>query len=147
MSELAPPNGRPAMNRRADLRTIDVLIDRDAIRGGIGAEQPWRFYDLGHGYRTYDFFDQCPHRMACAKCAFYRRKDSTKPLLVEGKTGLLRLKQEVPLTEAVVAAVDDGVTAFDRLLTQLADVPTPAGPTPRQLEKGVASEPTEVRRA
>jgi hypothetical protein len=60
---------------------------------------------------------------------------------------LLRLKQEIPLTEAEVAAVDDGITAFEKLLTQLADVPTPAGPTPRQLEEHAASEPTQVRRA
>ena len=50
--------------------------------------------------------------MACAKCVFYRPKDSAKPLFIEGKGGLLRLKQEIPLTEAEVAAVDDGVTAF-----------------------------------
>ena len=85
--------------------------------------------------------------MACAKCAFYRPKESAKALFIEGKTGLLRLKQEIPLTEAEVAAVDDGVAAFDQLLTQLVDVPTPAGPTPRQLEEHAASEPTQVRRA
>lgn len=130
-----------------NLRTIDVLIDQDAVRRGVAVGEPWRFYDLGHGYCTYDFFDQCPHRMACAKCAFYRPKDTTKPLLIEGKTGLLRLKQEIPLTEAEVAAVDDGVAAFDVLLTHLADVPTPAGPTRRQLEEDAASEPTAVRRA
>jgi hypothetical protein len=130
-----------------NLRTIDVLINQDAVRRGVAAGESWRFYDLGHGYCTYDFFDQCPHRMACAKCAFYRPKDGTKPLLIEGKTGLLRLKQEIPLTEAEVAAVDDGVAAFDTLLTHLADVPTPAGPTPRQLEEDAASEPTTVRRA
>jgi hypothetical protein len=130
-----------------NLRTIDVLIDQEAVRAGIADGEPWRFYDLGHGYCTYDFFDQCPHRMACAKCAFYRPKDRTKPFLIEGRGGLLRLKQEIPLTEAEVAAVDDGITAFDKLLTQLADVPTPGGPTPRQIEEHAASEPTQVRRA
>jgi hypothetical protein len=130
-----------------NLRTIDVLIDQEAVRSGAAAGEPWRFYDLGHGYCTYDFFDQCPHRMACAKCAFYRPKESAKPLFIEGKTGLLRLKQEIPLTEAEVAAVDDGVVAFDKLLTQLVDVPTPAGPTPRQLEEHTASQPTQTRRA
>jgi hypothetical protein len=65
---------------------------------------------------------------------------------VVGKTGLLRLKQDIPLTEAEVAAVDDGVATFDMLLTHLADVPTPAGPTPRHLEEHRASEPTQVRR-
>lgn len=84
--------------------------------------------------------------MACAKCAFYRPKDSAKPLLIEGKTGLLRLKQEIPLTEAEVAAVDDGVAAFGKLLTHLVDVPTPAGPTPRELEEDATTAPTTVMR-
>ena len=130
-----------------NLRTIDVLIDRDAVRAGAADGQPWRFYDLGHGYCTYDFFDQCPHRMACAKCAFYRPKGSAAALFVEGKAGLLRLKQDMPLTEAEAAAVEDGVIAFDQLLTQLADVPTPAGPTPRELHDRATSEVNEPRRA
>ena len=37
------------------------------------------------------------------------------------------------LREEEIAAIDDGVAAFDHLLAQLADVPTPAGPTPIQL--------------
>ena len=45
------------------------------------------------------------------------------------------------------AAVDDGVTACDHLLTQLADVPTPAGPTPRQLQGDVAPAAIDKRRA
>jgi integrase len=130
-----------------NLRTIEVLIDQEAVRAGAASGEPWRFYDLGHGYCTYDFFDQCPHRMACAKCTFYRPKASATPLFIEGKTGLLRLKQEMPLTDAEVAAVDDGLAAFDTLLTHLVDVPTPAGPTPRQIEEQAASEPTQVKRA
>ncbi len=85
--------------------------------------------------------------MACAKCAFYRPKEGAKALFVEGKSGLLRLKQEIPLTEVETAAVEDGVTVFDRLLGQLDDVPTPAGPTPRQLRDGGESVATSVRRA
>ena len=54
-----------------NVRAIEVLIDRDVVVSGKAAEEPWKFYDLGHGYCTYDFFDQCPHRMACAKCGFY----------------------------------------------------------------------------
>lgn len=30
--------------------------------------------------------------------------------------------------------IDNGVAAFEKLLSQLADVPTAAGPTPRQLQ-------------
>jgi hypothetical protein len=39
-----------------------------------------------------------------------------------------------PLTEDERAAVDDGNAALDQLLDRLADIPTPAGPTPRQLD-------------
>jgi hypothetical protein len=52
---------------------------------------------------------------------------------LEGKDNLLRMRQEIPLNDAELAAVDDGLAALERLLDQLADVATPAGPTPRQL--------------
>jgi hypothetical protein len=71
--------------------------------------------------------------MACAKCSFYLPKDSTKAQLLEAKANLLRLRQEIPLAEAELAAVEEGVVAYERLLATLADVPTPGGPTPRQL--------------
>jgi hypothetical protein len=72
--------------------------------------------------------------MACAKCSFYVPKGSSLEQIIEGKANLLRMKQELSLTEEEVAAVDDGLTALDTLQEKLADVPTPAGPTPRQLE-------------
>jgi integrase len=122
---------------RRNVRRVEVLLDQDAVRDGAAAAgAPWRFYDLGHGYCTYDFFDQCPHRMACAKCAFYRPKGSTAAQLLEGKANLLRLQQEIPLTEEERAAVDDGLAALEHLCAQLAAVPTPAGPTPRDLGRG-----------
>ncbi len=69
-----------------NLRLIDVLIDQDAIKSGAAAAgQPWRYYDLGHGLCTYDFFDTCPHRMACAKCSFYVPKGSSREQIIEGK--------------------------------------------------------------
>jgi hypothetical protein len=117
-----------------NLRMIKVLVDQEAVTSGAAADgEPWRFYDLGHGYCTYDFFDQCPHRMACAKCAFYVPKGSAQAQVLEGKANLQRLFQEIPLTDDERAAVEDGVAAYDRLREQLANVPTPAGPTPRQL--------------
>jgi hypothetical protein len=52
-----------------NIRTIEVLIDRDAVASAAAASgQPWQYYDLGHGFCSYTFFEQCPHRMACAKC-------------------------------------------------------------------------------
>jgi hypothetical protein len=120
---------------KLNLRAIEVLVDQEAVRSGKAANEPWKFYDLGHGYCTYDFFDQCPHRMACAKCSFYMPKNSSKSQLLEGKSNLLRLRQEIPLSDEEVAAVDDGIEAMDGLLRKLADVPTPSGRTPRQLDE------------
>ncbi len=68
-----------------NLRAVEVLIDQDASRTGRAAAEDRKHYDLGHGYCTYDFFDQCPHRMACARCSFYVPKDSSRALLLEGK--------------------------------------------------------------
>ncbi len=110
-----------------------MLVDQESVRNGRAVTEPWKFYDLGHGYCTYDFFDQCPHRMACAKCSFYLPKESTKAQIIEAKTNLLRLRQNIPLAEAELSAVEEGLTAYEQLLAKLADVPTPAGPTPRQL--------------
>ncbi|WP_218034467.1 hypothetical protein [Acrocarpospora corrugata] len=102
-----------------NVRTIEVLVDRDAVANGAAAVGgPWQYYDLGHGFCSYTFFEQCPHRMACAKCDFYTPLDDER------------------------AAVDDGQAALNKLLDQLADVPTPAGPTSRQ----VGTQPTQTLR-
>jgi hypothetical protein len=82
----------------------------------------------------------------CQVCLLPTEGQREGALFIEGKTGLLRLKQDIPLSDAEAAAVDDGVTAFDTLLTQLVDVPTPVGPTPRQLTDRAESEPTTIRR-
>lgn len=117
-----------------NLRTIEVLIDRDAVTAGApGDGQPWQHYDLGHGWCSYSFFEQCQHRMACARCDFYTPKGSTKAQLLEAKNNLQRMLAAIPLTDDERAAVDDGHTAVEALLARLADVPTPAGPTPHQI--------------
>jgi hypothetical protein len=117
-----------------NIRTIKVLLDRDAVASGAAAAgQPWQHYDLGHGYCSYTFFEQCPHRMACAKCDFYTPKDSTKAQLLEARDNLQHMLTSIPLTDEERTAVDDGQTALDSLLRRLADIPTPAGATPREL--------------
>jgi hypothetical protein len=116
-----------------NLRAIEVLVDQELVRNGRAVTEPWKFYDLGHGYCTYDFFDQGTHRMACAKCSFYLRKDATKEQLLEAKANLLRLRQDIPLADAELSAVEDGLTAYEQLLAKLVDLPTPAGPTRRVL--------------
>jgi hypothetical protein len=99
-----------------NLRAIEVLIDRESVRNGRAVTEPWRFFDLGHGYCTYDFFDQCPHRMARAKCAFYLPKDSRKAQILEAKTNLLRLREDIPLADAELSAVEDALAAYEQLL-------------------------------
>jgi integrase len=108
-----------------NIRAIEVLIDQDVVRKGLAAQEAWKFFDLGHGYCTYDFFDQCPHRMACAKCSFYVAKESTRAQILEAQTNLLRLRQEIPLSEPELAAVKEGLAAYERLIANLRDVPTP----------------------
>ena len=117
-----------------NVRTIEVLVNRETVTSGAAAAgEPWQHYDLGHGYCTYTFFEQCPHRMACARCDFYTPKDSSKAQLLEAKDNLQRMQTTIPLTEDEQAAVEDGHAALDKLLQRLADVPTPAGTTPRQI--------------
>lgn len=117
-----------------NVRVIEVLLDREAITSGAAADgRPWQFFDLGHGFCTYSFFEQCPHRMACARCDFYVPKESTAAQLLEARANLQRMLLEIPLTDDERVAVEDGATAVEQLLERLSDVATPAGPTPREL--------------
>ena len=127
-----------------NVRTIEVLLDRDAITSGqAAAGGPFEFYDLGHGYCTYSFFEQCPHRMACARCDFYLPKESSAAQLLDAKHGLQRMLVDVPLTDTERAAVEGDRQAVNRLIDLLADTPTPAGRAPRELgEKACLARPT-----
>lgn len=121
---------------KRNLRTVEVLIDQDAITTGtVTNGEPWKYYDLGHGLCTYDFFSQCKHRMACAGCGFYIPKGSSKAQIIEAKGNLERMLQEIPLTEDEQFAVTEGIEALTKLKAKLADVPTPSGQTPKQLEE------------
>ena len=60
-------------------------------------------------------------------------RTSSKALLLEGKENLLRLRQEIPLSDDELRAIDDGIAAHDELVAKLADVPAPDGMTPRQI--------------
>ncbi len=108
-----------------NVRAVEVLIDQDAVRRGNPPNEPWKLYDLGHGYCSYDFFDQCPHRMACARCDFYVPKESSKAQRIEAKANLLRLTQEIPLNEDEMRAVEDGIAGHERLIAKLVSCPTP----------------------
>lgn len=125
-----------------NVRTIEVLIDQAARRvSRNGPEEPWQYYDLGHGYCTYDFFDQCAHRMACAKCSFYEPKDSTRMQALEAGGNLKRMLQEIPLTETEREAVEDGARLMDALAAGLEQVPAPDGRTRQQIEAAAGGSP------
>jgi integrase len=118
-----------------NVRAIEVLIDQDTLKQAAAAGEPWRFYDLGHGLCAYEFFDQCAHRMACARCDFYRPRESSLVQLLEAKTNILRLLQEIPLTDDERSVVVGDLAAIDRLTARLADRPTPSGQTPAELRR------------
>jgi hypothetical protein len=83
-----------------NVRTIEVLVDRDAVASGAAATgEPWQYYDLGHGWCTYSFFEQCQHRMACARCDFYTPKNSSKAQLLEAEENLQHMLASIPSTE------------------------------------------------
>ena len=129
-----------------NLRTISVLVDGDAVRSGAAVRgEPWRYYDLGHGLCTYDFFDQCPHRMACAKCTFYVPKASAKAQALEACTNLTSMLQEIPLLEEERAAIEDGLDAMSMLADGLRDTAAPDGRTPGEIaasrERGEERQP------
>lgn len=117
-----------------NVRTIEVLIDRDAVNDGAPSNgEPWQHYDLGPGWCSYSFFEQCQHRMACARCDFYTPKGTSAAQILEAKDNLQRMLTAIPLTDNERAAVEDGQQTMDSLLARLADIPTPAGPTPHQI--------------
>ena len=118
-----------------NVRTIQVLIDRESILTGAaaGGEQPWKYYDLGEGYCSYDFFAKCPHRLACARCPFYVPKQSTRGQLLAVKEGIDQMLEQLDLTEDEREALEGDRDVLTALTERLSTVPTPAGPTPEEL--------------
>src|SRR5262249_59143856 len=93
-------------------------------------------------YCRYEFFAQCPHRLACARCDYYEPKDSEEVLILEAEGNLVRLRQDLLLTEEEREAIDGDVAAFQRLRSRRWDTATPSGATPRQMEHGQGLGPS-----
>ncbi|GAA1331686.1 hypothetical protein GCM10009660_05340 [Catellatospora bangladeshensis] len=98
-----------------------------------GGEQPWKYYDLGDGYCTYDFFAKCQHRLACARCSFYLPKQSSAGQLLSIKDGVEQMLERLTFTDDEHAALEGDRDALTTLAERLANVPTPTGPAPEQL--------------
>ena len=74
--------------------------------------------------------------MACARCDFYLPKESTEAQLLQAKGSILRMLQEIPLTDEERAAAEGDLQAIEHLTASLAHEPTPSGQTPAQLTAG-----------
>jgi hypothetical protein len=68
--------------------------------------------------------------MACARCDFYVPKDSDRGLWLQTRDSLLKMLQEIPLSDEERAAVDGDVQALEHLLQKLPSVPTPSAVRP-----------------
>ncbi|CAA9457642.1 MAG: Phage integrase family protein [uncultured Rubrobacteraceae bacterium] len=118
---------------RFSTHTLRHLRLTDLAHAGWEIHEIATFAGHRHTDTTNDFYATCPHRMACPGCSWYVPKESMKAQLLEGKANLLRCQEELTLSEDEAAAVDEGIRLHKKLLDRLSDVPTPAGPTPREL--------------
>jgi hypothetical protein len=124
-----------AAQGRLDYRVFVFANVRDDSEypAAAGGEQPWKYYDLGEGWFTYNFFAKCPHRLAGARCPFYLPKQSHAGQLLAVKDGIQQMLEQLELTDDERAALEGDHDAVAALAERLADVPTPAGPTPNEL--------------
>jgi len=122
-----------------NLRMVSVVVD-----GKPGPSDPVFHYDLGHGFCTNPAYAACAHRMACAKCDFYEPAESFAKTLARQADRYNRMLQQLDLTEDERAAATGDAEAVGRLLTRLADQPTPdrAAPSCATLDAGRGGRPT-----
>lgn len=111
---------------KQNVRRMEVLLDVDAIESGRAAQgASYKYYDLGHGYCTYNFFSECPHRMACVKCSFYLPSGSDAARLLEARNSNQRLLEEITLREDEIAAASGDAAAIAELARKLELLPSP----------------------
>ncbi len=111
-----------------NLATVEVLLDLEALAAG---EKRVVYYDMGWALCSNPMWWQCKFRMACVRCDYCVHGDQA--VLVRSKEGIHRMREDIPLTEDEKKALDGDEEALDALIERNADVPTPAGPTPREL--------------
>jgi integrase len=98
-----------------NVRTIDALVNREKLRGQTDAAAHGLYYDLVHGWCTNEFFAQCPHRLAGARCPFYVPKDSAEVHVLAAEGNLIWLRQDLLLTDAERLVIDGDVAAYRAL--------------------------------
>ncbi|WP_307672391.1 hypothetical protein [Streptomyces sp. V4I2] len=87
----------------------------------------------GRGLLQLRLLAKCPHRPACARCPFYVPKQSARGQLLAVKDGIDQMLEQLDLTDDERDAREGDREAVTALAERLADTPTPAGPTPREL--------------
>jgi integrase len=133
-----------------NVRTIEVLIDREAAENGTAAAggamavlRPRARVLQLHLLRAVP----APDGLRQVRL-LHAPKDSSKALLLEAKDNLQHMLAAVPLTDDERAAVDDGQAALDKLLGRLADAcrayAPPARP-PRRRAAAPADPPRPAR--
>lgn len=116
---------------------VRSYLDINAIITGTAASgTSWRYTEVAEGYCTYPFYAECPHRLVCAHCSYYvSTEEETQPSQFERDQYTLQLLQELKISAAEWAVTRNKQGAAQRLREALVDIPTPAGPTPRQLQQ------------
>jgi integrase len=95
-------------------RYVSVLYDRQAPSG-----DPPLLYDLGHGWCTNEAFASCTHRMACAKCDFYRPDKELRARVEQQSARYVRFLQRLDLTDDERAAVAADEAAARKLVQSI----------------------------
>lgn len=109
-------------------RLVQVIVDPAAVTKG----EPAMFYYLGDGaYCANPAWASCPHRMACLKCPMYVAKEPAQ--LIGARDGILRLLQEVPLTDEEKSVAEGDVKALNRYIENRKHVPPPPVPNERYI--------------
>lgn len=116
---------------------VRTYLDINAIITGTATSgTPWRYTEVAEGYCTYPFYAECPHRLVCAHCSYYlSTEEETQLSHFERDQHTLRLLQDLTISAAELAVTENKQDAAQQLREALVDVPTPAGPTPRQLQQ------------
>lgn len=75
----------------------------------------------------------CHRAVACVRCPFYLPKQSNAGQLLAVKDGIEQMLEQLDLTDDERAALEGDRDAVAAFAARLADTPTPAGPTPKEL--------------
>ena len=113
-----------------NLRTIEVLLDRDAVTTGAASHGSTMTSAMA-GAATASL--SSAHIAWPARAATSTSRKVHKSPTFRGKRKPATYARLHPADRGRRAAIEDGQSALDVLLDRLADTPSPAGPTPRQL--------------